>query len=340
MRSTNFDVMRLGAALAVLVSHSVPLSFGGNDRELFWKLSRNQATLGDVAVAVFFVLSGYLICRSWLNRPEFVRFATARALRLLPALAVMLLVTTFGLGALLSPLSAREYLTDPQVLHYVWRNLSLTGFVPGLPGVFATNPFPGVLNGSLWTLPLEAACYGLIAGLGLAGLLNRWMLLALWAAGCVASFAWWGGPLVQFGTEFLGGAVLLTWRVPMRSSLAWGCLALVGLAFCTAGLRVALPSVGAYLILYLVHAEWPVRFKLSSDLSYGVYLWAFPVQQVVTQMLGAAASPGLNIVLSAPVVLGLAWLSWHGVERPASSLWTRTRLFRGQRSFDAGQHAV
>lgn len=151
-----------------------------------------------------------------------------------------------------------------------------------MPGVFDANPFPGVMNGSLWTLPFEALCYGLLLGLGLTGLINRWFLLALWVAGCVATGAWWGGPLVRFGTMFLAGVVLLTWRVPMRAGVAWACLAVLVLVVCVTGLRVALPRAGAYLVIFVANAEWRLRFKLPGDLSYGVYLWAFPVQQTVT----------------------------------------------------------
>ncbi len=323
MRNNNFDLLRLAAAFAVLVSHSVPISYGSNDAEAIWRVSRQQATLGDLSVAVFFILSGYLVCKSWQDRPDFARFVVARALRLLPALAVMLAVTVFLMGPMLTTYSTRQYLSNAKTVDYFWGNLSLTSFTAGVPGIFNHNPLPGVMNGSLWTLPIEALCYGMILGLGLAGLLNRWLLLTVWAAGCVATVLWWGGPVVRFGTMFLAGSVLLAWQVPMRPRLAWISVAVLALAFVTSGLRLALPTAGAYLVLYAGIAIAPIRLRPQGDLSYGVYLWAFPIQQAVTQFLGPNAGAPLNVLISLPIVTGFAWMSWHWVERPA--LYLRSR---------------
>ena len=122
----------------------------------------------------------------------------ARASRLLPGLALSLVGCAVA-GAVVTTLPVADYAADPATARFVWLNLSLLGFAGPLPGVFAGYPVPAV-NGSLWTLQYEAACYAILAGLGLAGLRRRWVVLALLAAGLVAGKLWLGGALVEFGT--------------------------------------------------------------------------------------------------------------------------------------------
>lgn len=320
-RGNNFDLIRLLAALVVLVSHSIPLSYGTDAREAVWRLSGHQATAGRIAVAAFFVISGYLITQSYRTTDSPARFLRARALRLLPGLAAMLVVLATVAGPLLSTLPAAAYFAAPAVPRFVAVNLSLGGFAPGLPGVFAANPFAGVVNGSIWTLRYEAECYGLVLLLGMARLLNRRVVVGLFAASLLASALWWGGVRVEFATYFLGGATVQLWRPPLRRWAAWLCGGVMAASLATGGLRLACASAGAYLVIYLAVAARPVRVWMPwagrSDLSYGVYLWAFPVQQAATLALGDAASWWANVLVSLPVVLGLAALSWHLVEAPA-----------------------
>jgi len=280
-------------------------------------LSRHQTSLGQLAVAVFFVASGFLVTSSWQHGPQAGRFVSARALRLYPALIIMLFCTTFVLGPWLSSLSIPDYFADGNTLRFFWANLSLTTFVPGLPGVFESLPFAGAVNGSLWTLQYEVACYGAVLLLGAAGLLNRWVVTAAWIAGCLARTLWWGGPAMEFGTLFLAGAALQLWNVRMDGRVAGVCLAVLVLALTTGGLRLALPTAGAYVVLYAALGLQPWTRNSRADLSYGTYIWAFPVQQMITEALGPMACWWLNIALSAPLVLALSWLSWRWVEAPA-----------------------
>ena len=207
--TNNFDALRLGAALAVLASHSVPLSYGNNEWEPVWRASQHQATLGHLSVAVFFVISGYLITASYARRPDPVRFVGARVLRLLPGLAVMLALVTVVAGLLLTTLPLADYFASPATLRFFVGNLSVFAFTANLPGVFGSNPFPSAVNGSLWTLAYEVECYAAVLLLGVAGCLTRWVALAALGALLLASGMWWGGDLVEFGSYFAGGAVML-----------------------------------------------------------------------------------------------------------------------------------
>ncbi len=318
----NFDLMRHAAAVAVLASHAVPITTGGNDGELVWRLTHQQATLGHLAVAVFFIISGTLITASFQRSRDPVQFMLARGLRLLPGLAVVLLVLAFIAGPMLTTLPLRDYLASPAVARFVGVNLSLTGFTEGLPGVLAAAPFPGTLDGSLWTLTYEARCYAAVLVLGMAGLLTRWPVTVLFAALLWACRKWWGGVGVEFYLYFAAGAMMRLWTPPLRAWLAAACIPPLIAAAMVGGLRLACATAGAYLVIYAATALRPVRVPLLGrvDLSYGLYVWAFPVQQAAVLAFGVGLAWWGNVLIALPVTAGLAWLSWHLVEAPALAL--------------------
>ena len=172
-RGNNFDVLRLVAASLVLFSHSYALT--GN-AEPFAEVS--GWTFGEVGVVMFFAMSGFLIAKSWGDLPQLVPFTVKRALRILPALVVAVSVTVFVIGPLFTTLPLGSYFSDPVTWLYLVRASLLITFFGTLPGVFEDNPYPDAVNGSLWTLPVEACCYALAAALGTLGLLRRSVLLA------------------------------------------------------------------------------------------------------------------------------------------------------------------
>jgi len=300
------------------------------NNEPFYRLSQQQVTLGRIAVAVFFIVSGYLITGSYIRSRNPIQFLWARTLRLLPALAVTLIILAIIVGPLVTTLPISVYFSSPDISKFIVINLSLTGFVSGLPGVFENNPFPVAVDGSLWTLGYEAECYGMILVLGMAGLLNRFVMLALFAAALLASGMSLGGIRVEFASYFIGGAVMHLWKPPIRRWIALSCLFLLYITFITGGFQLLCATAGAYSVCYVALGCHPLRvFKgIRSDLSYGVYIWAFPVQQTVTMALGSAAVWWANILISVPVVLGLAWLSWNLVESPALALKHKLPLWR------------
>ena len=172
-RDNVFDVLRLAAAMAVLLSHCYPLT--GRDEPVARVAGE---TLGDLGVSVFFAISGFLVARSWASQPHLRPFAAKRALRLLPALIVCVWLLALVLGPLTTTLSPSSYFTTPQTWIYPLRSSVLITFAGRLPGVFQHNPFPAAVDGSLWTLPLEACCYVMVAVLGALALLHRRALLA------------------------------------------------------------------------------------------------------------------------------------------------------------------
>ncbi len=336
-RANNFDAIRLAAAALVLVSHAWPLSTGNNAGEPLFALTRGQATLGNFAVAAFFFVSGLLITQSWQQSRSLEHFARKRALRLFPALIIAVLLTVVVLGPLFTTLAPSAYASDASTWSYLWNILLRT--VDTLPGMFASNPFPAAVNGSLWTLPYEVRCYAVIAVLGLAGLLGGWRVtaavtglaavasLVLWELRALAGS--WNGIVVALAQQaelFVPfGLGMLAWL--RRDSVSLGRLPLFGgLVILAAATQTTLFSLlAAYAMLLIVPtlayaaAAWPRQITATGDYSYGLYLYAFPVQQTLVALL-----PGLGIaaqiLLALPVTLALAALSWHFVERPALAL--------------------
>lgn len=189
-RDNCFDTIRLFAAVMVIFSHAFPLT--GMDEPL-QALSQGQASIGFLSVSIFFLVSGYLIPAS-LDRGTISRYAKKRSLRILPALAVAVLICAFVLGPQLTTLSMGAYLTHPKT----WMFVGNIAFLPvgySLSGVFTDQPLDAV-NGSLWTLKYEVACYFLVPAIFV---FKRWQT-QLVIFGWIASLAF-----AAIGFESLGG---------------------------------------------------------------------------------------------------------------------------------------
>lgn len=153
MYNNNFSSLRIAAAFMVMGGHMGILTL--NAPPVF--LGKAVHSLG---VYIFFLIGGYLITQSWLSDPHPLRYAVKRFFRIWPPLIVFLLVTTFLVGPFLSRLALPEYFSHP----YTWKYLKngLLNIQYSLPGVFENNPYPYAINGSLWTLPVEGVMYVLV----------------------------------------------------------------------------------------------------------------------------------------------------------------------------------
>ena len=330
-RDNNLNLLRFGAASLVVFSHSYPLS----GHLVAEPLARATGIFdfASVAVIVFFAISGYLVARSLDRSPGLVEYTRARALRILPAYVAATLYGAFVIGAWATTLPLAEYLADPRTWLYVRQTLLFIG-IDRLPGVFVDNPYPLAINGSLWTLLIEIACYGALAVAGAIGALRRrWLALAIafalvaaaeLAPGFVAllprSEALLGPRLA--GT-FVAGALAYAWRdrVPLSPWLAAAALA-AGIALLDTRVEVY-AMYGAMVYATLVAGYHPsldvLAFRRVGDYSYGIYVYAYPTQQAIASVLGPMP-PLLLFGLAFPVVLALAVASWHAIEQPALRL--------------------
>ena len=323
-RDNNLDLLRLIAAFAVLVSHAWPIALGPQANEPL--IIATGLTLGMWAVIVFFGLSGFLITGSYQRNPDPAHFFARRARRLLPGLIVCLLVSVFGVGALVTSSTLGEYFADFRTWRFLVVNASLLGFQSDLPGVFAANPYPSVA-GSIWTLPYEAMCYAAVLGMGLTGVLARrgtgtvaliaTILLAMWAIKIGETLPTRALRLAELGMPFAIGGLFWIWRdrVVLHPVVLVGLISIAILLHGTFVQPVIFGGVIVYGTLLLGFGRWFLRVRLPGDYSYGVYIYAFPVQGLMVHVFDSQ-TPIQNIALSLPITLGLAILSWHYVEKP------------------------
>ncbi|CAN7442359.1 acyltransferase family protein [Caballeronia sp. LjRoot31] len=323
----NFDAIRLFAAFVVLYGHAfaltgttVPSIFGNH--------------VSTIAVKVFFIISGYLVIESWRRDPSVFRYLSRRSLRIFPGLLVCTLLSAFVLGPLVTSLPLGEYFTSPLLPRYLLNIILRPQAL--LPGVFEHNTYPEAVNGSLWTLPIEFGMYimspllvlwgkgektRIIFGtVGLCGISLYVVFVKphLGAHGQTISDA------LEVAPYFLLGAF---WRVAVPRTILNAQLALLSLFLLPLIPEGPLSEIGLYLVLpYAILSAClcqPALLRSAGrfgDFSYGVYIYGFPIQQIVSFSFHTHGQPFLNFGLSVVPTLVLAALSWHLVEKPFLSL--------------------
>jgi peptidoglycan/LPS O-acetylase OafA/YrhL len=299
MRENHFNLIRMAAAFAVLVSHSFALTQGVEAQP-----GAHGIYLGAMAVDVFFVTSGYLVTASLMRR-TIVEFTVARVMRIYPALIVAVTVTTVALGF---------------DWNYLWKNALLFPGAPGtIEGVFDANPSNGI-NGSLWTLPYEVRMYAALAIIGIVFKRDDSWLIVVTIALC--SFAWWvtlDTVLARLAWMFFAGSAcqLLAVKLSLRTAavIVLPLTTVFAMTGSTAAYALALPIA----VLTVAHIKGPLlAYNRYGDLSYGVYIYAFPVQQ---SLIAAGLTHPIAVLAAATViVLPLACGSWHLIEKRALKL--------------------
>lgn len=335
-RDNNLNLLRLLAAVCVMISHSFPISHGVGTPE---PLSHTTgASLGSHAVTVFFIISGFLVTASFMNSRTLWQWTMARVFRIFPGLLAVLALAALVIGPVATSLPLAEYFQTPQTWLYVPLNIKLFAMKYGLPGVFSGNPYPEAVNGSLWSLRFEVECYVLLAIGGLCGVIKRpaWAVAILVLAfllqiEAVRETATFIAPdhlstLFRLGSAFAIGSA--AWVLRERILLDWRILVLLATfaAFAkpTAAFQGALLFALAYGVAWFAYVpDGRIRqFNRLGDYSYGTYLFAFPVQQLIAWRM-----PELDWFQSLPPALALtgflAIASWHLVEKPGIALGKR-----------------
>ena len=329
-RANNIGAIRLVLAVLVVYSHSYPLTTGTNNVEPLYVYT-GMLSYGSVAVDGFFLLSGYLITQSWARSPSASAFVARRVARIYPGYLVAL-VFSLAAGFVGAIPHTVEYVrqlaaSSDQALRTVLF-LEIADWV-NFAGSFAGNPFPAVVNGSLWTLRHELQCYILTLGLGAFGLGgNRQVHAAILA---VLGVAYWVNAddigrsnidfthLVTF--YFIGAAtaagVFSNFPFPPTLVRVACCVALVAAPPSKTALVVVYPPAYACLLFGLAFSRRSPGAGLFAryDLSYGVYLYAFPVQQLVVHW-GNPITAHQLFAFALPITFVLAYASWRFVERP------------------------
>lgn len=330
----NLTALRWFAASLVLYGHS--FVFLGLPEPLFLQ----WVPLGPLGVYVFFAISGYLVAQSWANDPHVLRFLSRRVLRIFPGLVVCTVLSVLVLGPLLTSLDLASYWVHEHTRGY-FTNMALY-ITYHLPGVFAQNKLPHAINGSLWSLPVEFFMYILLACLGMTAVMLKstlklerafaWVvglvtlifmgLVYFWARDATEAFVVYRTDLRQVplcGIYFMVGAALYGFKLDRYFTLSnvllaivgWLCLSVQANWFAMAAWLV-LPFV--VLAFGLASQPWLSRMN-GQDYSYGIYIYAFPVQQTIVSFW--PQMPLVAYLFSSFVItVALAAGSWYFVEKP------------------------
>jgi peptidoglycan/LPS O-acetylase OafA/YrhL len=277
-----------------------------------------------LAVNGFFAISGFLVAASLIKR-GMIDYAISRILRIYPALILCVFVSVFVLGPLFTSLSLNDYFDHPRTWSYLNNAFAVFKMQWTLPGVFEQNS-RDAFNGSLWTLTVEVYCYILLAALTFLGfrlgrLWGNTLVLIIFAVG-VISFD--SIPLVGINPRwsrpalyFIVGVFLFLNRDKILLDRRIAFLAAI-LAFFSFGedwFDYIFPPAITYLIFFLAYTTKPIRTDaVVGDISYGIYIYAWPCQQIVANLF-PGQTPYFNMLVSSLIVIPLAWVSWHYVER-------------------------
>jgi peptidoglycan/LPS O-acetylase OafA/YrhL len=293
--------------------------------------------LRDGWVDGFFAISGFLIAGSWLNKSKSRIYFAARALRILPGLWVCLVVTAFIFAPATGPVSLSSQ------IGYVLKNGTLLPLQAAIDGTPPTEFH--TWNGNLWTLLFEVLCYAMVAALGVMRLLNKWFVLAAFVAVVVWSemLPPWSvfGAMMETGepispatfavliqavtarllTMFLAGVLVYLFRdqIPASWPLVAAAMVIVAVSTLLPSYRLLAAIPLTYVLIVsgaLIRHRW---LQLPTDLSYGVYIYGFPIQQLLL-VAGLGVHPMLFALISLAATLPVAALSWFLIEKPALNL--------------------
>ncbi len=365
--ANHFHLLRLLLAVVVIYSHARPLLLGLDHLEFVGTILHDQKDQADdhaidcghMAVYAFFVVSGFLISMSWSRTGNLVGFLRKRVLRIYPAF-----VASMACSALLfAPLgtgNASAYWAElgRHLLPILGDTLNLTAHwqAPPYTQTLVANPYPFVVNGSIWTIRYEFQCYLLVACLGVVGSwLHQRIPRSFYRAAPVGLFlciytlyigrlhghfgrwdaleqnpytAWLfrgGNNIPRLFVYFAAGMSFYAYRRRLwfnTPALLAAILLLAASAAVPGALPCTLPVLGPYLLMAVMFAPWLKfhRFGTQQDFSYGVYLYGFPIQQLLVMHFGSHLTPATEMLAALPLTFGCAWLSWHLIEKPALSL--------------------
>ncbi len=328
-KNNNFNLIRLSAALLVLYIHSYGL-LGQLPSQKENPIAYFIYLLGNVGVDLFFLVSGFLVTRSYLSRKSLKAFLWARCLRIYPGLICAVFFSVFIIGLFNTSLTSREYVFNKEIYQFIGINLSLLKTAHSLPKLFEGNFYPNQVNGSLWTLAIEVRLYLYVAVFGVLGVLVKQKLLNIIAIGLLVIYLFFPSTLPLISNHPLYYYPALLFLI--------GCLFYIN--------KVFIPSNGFLVLLLFIALLWVVYFKndykvvvytlfLSyfvfwfaynlpilngfnrmGDYSYGLYIYAFPIQQLIASQFNQI-SVNQFFLYSMLMTLLLAIPSWHLIEKKA-----------------------
>lgn len=322
-RVNNLNFMRFIAALMVIVSHCYAVVLGGDAGSYLLKFTGDRLSPGGVSVGIFFLFGGFLIARSCEHYSEPKKFFSARVLRLFPELLFVVILTAFVFGPILSTLSPVEYFTNPQTYKYLLNGALI--MVHQLPGVFTNNPSGDVVNAALWTLPVEFVCYILCFISYKLTKFDKKKFLLLSAPVFVLAAVYYVkfSPLqlsvVRAVLLFYLGVLIWVFRdqvtispiLGLASIILWFVMVLHGID--NLAMLTVFP-VACFCLAYGMGNHFSA-FGTKFELSYGIYLWAYPIQQMLVQFF-PSWHPYVNALVAALLATCGAFVNHFAITAP------------------------
>lgn len=340
--NNNFDLIRLMAALMVMLGHSYGIQ--GGEMESMLRFSHLES-FGSLAVYAFFMISGMLVSASFVNQPSTIRFIGLRMLRIWPGAMVCAAFIGLVVGSIFSGLPVLTYLSDARTFRWLFHNIALIDPVGGsLPQVFDGNHLKSLVNATVWTLPVELKCYVIVLVAGLLGCIGsrRRTVVVVALVGVVfAIFANHPPKYLPLGAFFMLPPAYSFYPVPFfllgmllyafrdRVLIDWKPAVALLVAYLISHHSrfgpVFLYPAFIYGLLWLGSTKTLHRVAPKHDYSYGIYLYGFVVQQAVSSLYPAMNSY-LSLLIAVPITVFLAALSWHWVERPCLASFRRRNV--------------
>jgi peptidoglycan/LPS O-acetylase OafA/YrhL len=323
--NNNFDLIRLILACMVIAGHAEVINIVHDGWTEFFYTYLQPTSYGDVAVKIFFFLSGLLITNSFLKNPSIISFLVARVFRLLPALIFVSVLVALVFGPFLSTLSSSAYFSESQPWMYVLKNALLKiEFL--LPGVFETQASNSA-NGSLWTLPIEFRFYLICLGILLiSGKYKRLVFNFLFLIILLDATLFDQHIIAAFGNKSSVNLLPIAFGLGMFFALNPDKVVVdhrlvLGMFFLFYMLKQAAFFEVFFIVFYCVLAFYlatrKILFKLKPrlDLSYGIYLWGYFVQQSIFHFMGSI-NIYAHIFLAISISAVLAYFTHIIIEKP------------------------
>lgn len=328
--NNNLNLIRLILASMVIVGHSPILNGGSN----YWVDPITYffpfAASGPWAVNLFFFISGLVVTNSLINNRKPLQFIVARLFRIMPAFAFVVIFSAFIIGPIVSSFTYNQYFDSSTTYTYITENLLFHVYY-NLPGVFANNFYKNAVNGSLWTLAYEMSCYVILLGVFLI-IRNKGKLFFNIILGIILLegfspykfiFNWLGtNPEINLlPAAFALGSLLAVnaedIKIDQFSVLG---VMLIYFFFRSSGYANFFFNIASSItILFVAANKYFNMYRPKYDVSFGVYLWGFVVQQTLFHYTGKIYV-GWHCILSLIISFALAYLTHFFIEKPGINL--------------------
>lgn len=339
-RENNYSFLRILCAVAILYGHMYILM--GNTAPVLF-----AEEINSIGFKLLMVLSGYLTTQSCIYEEKGYIYALKRIFRIIPGLLFYTVMAIF-IGALFTTQNITGYFLHPKTWAYLKCVLLNPQMV--LPGVFTENPYPYSVNGSLWALPMEVFCYILIFVIlkVFSRLKYRKVIIGAVTFGFYimqiahlrffpdAKFPFWGSYWARIFTlapYFFMGALYALTDIKKKCNLQIAVVILMLMVSFRSNNYILYEMMNMlflpYIFISVGECNKPVfsNFMKNCDISYGIYLWGFFIQQILVHIIIVRAQitmpPNIIFLLSVVFSVDMGIISWYLIEKPAQHILKR-----------------